>query len=49
VAGQPSGENLKAASFVFQWQAGARFVQVLSLQGKPSAGIVPIKPGWVTG
>jgi branched-chain amino acid transport system substrate-binding protein len=49
VAGQPSGENLKAASFVFQWQAGARFVQVLSLQGKPSPHIDPVKPQWVTG
>jgi branched-chain amino acid transport system substrate-binding protein len=49
VAGQPSGQNLKAASFVFQWQAGARFVQVLSLQGHPSPGIVASKPGWVTG
>lgn len=49
--GQPSGQNLKASSFVFQWQPGnpARFVQVLSLQGKPSLHIVVSKPQWVTG
>jgi branched-chain amino acid transport system substrate-binding protein len=49
--GQPSGQNLKASSFVFQWQPGnpARFVQVLSLQGKPSLHIVVPKPQWVTG
>jgi hypothetical protein len=49
VKGQPSGQNLKASSFVFQWQGNARFLQVLSLQGKPSPHIVPIKPQWVTG
>jgi branched-chain amino acid transport system substrate-binding protein len=49
--GQPSGQNLKASSFVFQWQPGnpARFVQVLSLQGKPSLHIVVPKPQWVSG
>jgi branched-chain amino acid transport system substrate-binding protein len=49
--GQPSGQNLKASSFVFQWQPGtpARFMQVLSLQGKPSLHIVVSKPQWVTG
>jgi hypothetical protein len=49
VKGKPAGQNLKASSFVFQWQGNARFVQVLSLQGKPSAHIVVIKPQWVTG
>jgi branched-chain amino acid transport system substrate-binding protein len=49
VKGKQAGQNLKASSFVFQWQGNARFVQVLSLQGKPSAHIVVIKPGWVTG
>jgi branched-chain amino acid transport system substrate-binding protein len=49
VKGKPAGQNLKASSFVFQWQANARFVQVLSLQGKPSAHIVVIKPQWVSG
>ena len=47
--GKPSGENVRALSFVFQWQAGARFVQVLSTQGKPSQSIIPDKPGWVSG
>jgi hypothetical protein len=49
VKGQPSGQNLKASSFVFQWQASRRFVQVLSLQGRPSPHIDPSKPVWVTG
>jgi branched-chain amino acid transport system substrate-binding protein len=49
VKGQPAGQNVKASSFVFQWQSGGHFVQVLSLQGKPSAHIVVTKPGWVTG
>jgi branched-chain amino acid transport system substrate-binding protein len=49
VKGQPSGQNLKASAFVFQWQPGARFVQVLSLQGKPSSIIIPTKPVWTTG
>jgi branched-chain amino acid transport system substrate-binding protein len=49
VKGKQAGQNLKASSFVFQWQGNARFVQVLSLQGKPSAHIVVIKPQWVTG
>jgi hypothetical protein len=49
VKGQSAGQNLKASSFVFQWQSGGHYVQVLSLQGKPSAGIVVTKPGWVSG
>ena len=49
VKGKPAGQNLKASSFVFQWQGNARFVQVLSLQGKPSSHIVVLKPQWVTG
>jgi len=48
VQGQPSGQNLKASSFVFQWQTDARFVQVLSLQGKPSPHIDPTKPPWTS-
>ena len=40
VKGQASGENVKASAFVFQWQPGAHFVQVLSLQGKPSPSII---------
>jgi len=49
VKGQQSGQNLKASAFVFQWQPGAKFVQVLSLQGKPSSSIVVSKPVWTTG
>ena len=49
VKGQPSGQNVKASAFVFQWQPGEKFVQVLSLQGKPSANIIVIKPNWTTG
>jgi branched-chain amino acid transport system substrate-binding protein len=49
VKGQQSGQNLKASAFVFQWQPGGKFVQVLSLQGKPSPHIVVSKPVWTTG
>ena len=49
VKGQPSGQNVKASAFVFQWQPGARFVQVLSLRGKPSPQIIVTKPQWTTG
>ena len=49
VKGRPSGQNVKASAFVFQWQPGARYVQVLSLQGKPSSGIIVTKPQWTTG
>ena len=49
VKGQPSGQNLKASAFVFQWQAPNRFVQVLSPQGKPSPNILVSKPQWATG
>jgi branched-chain amino acid transport system substrate-binding protein len=49
VKGRPSGQNLKASSFVFQWQTVARFVQVLSPQGKPSPHILVSKPPWTTG
>src|SRR5215472_9287823 len=49
VKGQPAGQNVKASAFVFQWQSGGHFVQVLSLQGKPSPHIVFPKPAWVTG
>ena len=49
VAHQPSGQNIRAASFIFQWQTGAHFVQVLSTGGKPSASIDPSKPAWTSG
>jgi branched-chain amino acid transport system substrate-binding protein len=46
VAGKPSGQNLRASSFVFQWQPIARFVQVLSSSGQPSPDIEAVKPAW---
>jgi hypothetical protein len=49
VAGKASGENLRASSFVFQWKPIARFVQVLSSEGKPSPDIQAVKPAWTTG
>jgi branched-chain amino acid transport system substrate-binding protein len=49
VRGQPSGKNLRATAFVFQWQPGGQFMQVLSTQGKPSPAIDPSKPVWTTG
>jgi branched-chain amino acid transport system substrate-binding protein len=49
VKGKASGENVKASAFVFQWQPGSRFVQVLSLRGKPSPSIIVTKPQWTTG
>jgi len=49
VAGKPSGENLRASSFVFQWQPIAHFVRVLSSDGKPSPDIEAVKPAWTSG
>jgi branched-chain amino acid transport system substrate-binding protein len=46
VSGQPSGENVRAAHFVFQWLPGGHFVQVLSTTGKASQDIKVIKPVW---
>jgi branched-chain amino acid transport system substrate-binding protein len=43
------GANIKAASFVFQWEPVGRFAQVLSSQGLPSRGIQPVKPQWAGG
>jgi branched-chain amino acid transport system substrate-binding protein len=43
------GINTKAVSFIFQWQPGARFVQVLGPQGPSTPGSLPIiatKPPW---
>ena len=44
---QPSGQNTKAVSFIFQWQPGARFVQVLSSAGQ-ATGIIASKKMWAT-
>jgi branched-chain amino acid transport system substrate-binding protein len=46
VAGKPSGQNLRASSFVFQWQPIAHFVQVLSSGGRPARNIEAVKPAW---
>jgi len=40
------GENIKAATFIFQWQPADQFVQVLSSQGKPSVTIINPKKPW---
>jgi hypothetical protein len=48
VANQPSGQNTKALSFVFQWQPVANFVQVLSSAGAPSKTIIAQKEAWTT-
>ena len=37
---------MKAAAFIFQWQAANQFVQVLSSQGKASSTIVNPKKPW---
>ncbi|MGN6174409.1 MAG: amino acid ABC transporter substrate-binding protein [Streptosporangiaceae bacterium] len=48
VAKQPSGQNTKAVSFVFQWQPVANFVQVLSSAGTPSTSIIAQKEVWTS-
>jgi branched-chain amino acid transport system substrate-binding protein len=48
VAKQPSGQNTKALSFVFQWQPVANFVQVLSSAGTPSKTIIAQKEVWTS-
>jgi branched-chain amino acid transport system substrate-binding protein len=44
---QDSGLNNKAVSFIFQWQPGARFTQVLSSTGQIT-GIINPKKMWAT-
>jgi branched-chain amino acid transport system substrate-binding protein len=48
VAKQPSGQNTKAVSFVFQWQPVGNFVQVLSSAGAPSTSIIAQKEVWTS-
>ena len=48
VAKQPSGQNTKAVSFVFQWQPVSNFVQVLSSAGTPSTSIIAQKEVWTS-
>jgi len=43
------GENVVAAHFIFQWQSGAKFVQVLPANATGSVAIVNPKPAWGKG
>jgi len=43
------GENVVATHFIFQWQAGAKFVQVLPTTAQGSVAIVNPKPPWGQG
>jgi ABC-type branched-subunit amino acid transport system substrate-binding protein len=43
------GENVVAAHFIFQWQTGAKFVQVLPTSATGSVAIVNPKPAWGKG
>ena len=43
------GENVVAAHFIFQWQTGAKFVQVLPANATGSVAIVNPKPAWGKG
>ena len=43
------GQNVVAAHFIFQWQTGAKFVQVLPTGATGSVPIVNPKPAWGQG
>src|SRR5437773_9625396 len=43
------GENVVAAHFIFQWQTGSKFVQVLPTNATRSVAIVNPKPAWGKG
>jgi branched-chain amino acid transport system substrate-binding protein len=43
------GENVVASKYIFQWQAGAKFVQVLPAGAPGSVPIVNPKPAWGKG
>jgi branched-chain amino acid transport system substrate-binding protein len=43
------GENIVATHFIFQWQHGAKFVQVLPTGAQGSVAIVNPKPPWGQG
>jgi branched-chain amino acid transport system substrate-binding protein len=43
------GQNVVAKSFIFQWQTGSKFVQVLPLSDTQSVAIVNPKPAWGKG
>jgi branched-chain amino acid transport system substrate-binding protein len=42
------GENLAAAAFVFQWQSGGDFAQVLPVGAAGSVAILATKPAWAS-
>jgi ABC-type branched-subunit amino acid transport system substrate-binding protein len=42
------GENSAADAFIFQWQAGAKFVQVLPVGSPGSVAILATKPAWAS-
>jgi len=43
------GQNIVASHFIFQWQSGAKFVQVLPTTATGSVAIVNPKPAWGQG
>jgi branched-chain amino acid transport system substrate-binding protein len=43
------GENVVASKYIFQWQHGAKFVQVLPASAPGSVAIVNPKPAWGQG
>jgi branched-chain amino acid transport system substrate-binding protein len=43
------GQNIVASHFIFQWQHGAKFVQVLPTSAQGSVAIVNPKPAWGQG
>jgi hypothetical protein len=42
------GENSAADAFIFQWQSGAKFGQVLPAGSPGSAAILATKPAWTS-
>jgi branched-chain amino acid transport system substrate-binding protein len=43
------GQNVVAAHYIFQWQTGSKFVQVLPTNATGSVAIVNPKPAWGSG
>jgi ABC-type branched-subunit amino acid transport system substrate-binding protein len=43
-----SGQNTVAQKFIFQWQKGGNFVQVLPSSATGSVAIVNPKPNWAS-
>jgi branched-chain amino acid transport system substrate-binding protein len=42
------GENSAADAFIFQWQSGAKFIQVLPASAPGSVAILAAKPAWTS-